>query len=72
LELIVMLLKQLAASGHAQATALYSKVSARHGDHDVETRQVGFLIVPEVLTAEEWVARYSPKDDPPGGADEVG
>lgn len=67
-----MLLKQLATSGHAQATALYSKVPARHGDHDVETRQFGFLIVPEVLTAEEWVATYSPKDDPLGGADEVG
>ncbi len=66
LELVVMRLKQLAASGHTQATALFTKLSQPHSAVDVEeARRHGYLVVPEVLTEEEWEALYSPKDDPP-------
>jgi len=69
LELMVMKLKQLTATGHARASALYLKFKQRHTppeEHGKFTeRRVGYLIVPEELTPEEWVAKYSPKDGPP-------
>lgn len=65
LEIVVMTLKQVAAGGHAQAAALYMKVSDRFGRVDPEERKAGYLIVLERLTEEEWEALYAPKDDPP-------
>ncbi len=65
LELVVMTVKQMAASGHAQATALYSKFAQRHSRQQSEPVKFGFLIVPETLTDEEWDAIYKPKDGPP-------
>ncbi len=65
LELVVMTLKQLAASGHHQGTKLFDALLTRHGTQEPPTRKLGYLIVPEVLSEEEWEARYSPKDDPP-------
>lgn len=69
LELLVMKVKQLAASGNAQATALYTRVAERFGPQGRRDQDVGFLVVPERLTIEEWEARYSPKDHPPEGAE---
>lgn len=71
LEVIVMKVKQLAASGHAQATALYTRIAERHGRQDTGAGPAGYLVVPERLTPEEWEAKYSPKDGPPGEAEEV-
>lgn len=66
LEVVVMTLKQMAASGHTQTTALYTKVSDRFGREDPTECKAGYLIVPEACaTVEEWEALYSPKDDPP-------
>ena len=69
LELIVMTLKQLTATGHAAASALYMKCVARHGTQQNSDQPIGYIVVPEALTREEWEARYMPKDDPPGKAD---
>lgn len=66
LEVIVMTLKQLTAAGHARASALYMQFTERHARQETTQSPVGFLVVPEELTEEEWVARYSPKDGPPG------
>ena len=65
LELIVMLVKQLAASGHQQATKLYTAVLEKYGRQESNQQKVGYLIVPEVLTQEEWTEKFSPKDEPP-------
>jgi hypothetical protein len=66
LEVIVMTLKQLAAAGRSSASALYLRFSERHNQQETTQHSVGYLVVPEELTPEEWVARYSPKDGPPG------
>ena len=67
LELLVLKTKRLAASGNVKATELYTRIAERFGPRDVDPlKKIGFLVVPEVLTEEEWEERYSPKDDPPG------
>jgi hypothetical protein len=65
LELIVLLVKQLAASGHQQATKLYTAVLEKYGRQEPNNSKVGYLIVPERLTMEEWVEKFSPKEKPP-------
>ncbi len=65
LELIIMLVKQMAASGHHQATKLYTSVMEKYGRQEPDNRVIGCIVVPEVVTKEEWVAKYSPKDKPP-------
>ena len=65
LELLVMTCKQMAVSGHHQATRLLDDISDRFGPQDSQHSAHGFLVVPQKLTEEEWVAKYSPKDDPP-------
>ncbi len=65
LELIVMLVKQLAASGHQQATKLYTAVLEKYGRQEPNNQKVGYLIVPERLTMEEWTEKFSPKEKPP-------
>ena len=69
LELIVKTLKQLTATGHAAASTLYIKCVARHGTQQAPDQPIGYIVIPEALTREEWEARYSPKDDPPGQMD---
>ena len=69
LELIATKLKQLAAAGNHGAAALYTRVAARFGRQPTEDNQVGYLIVPAPITKEEWIAKYAPKDEPPGDPD---
>ena len=57
--------KQMAVSGHLQATKLLDDISDRFGPQDSQHSGHGFLVVPEVLSEEEWQARYMPKDDLP-------
>lgn len=71
LEVIVMTLKQLTASGHAAASTLYMKCVARHGTQQNSDQPIGYIVIPEALTREEWEARYSPKDDPPGDGNDI-
>ena len=70
LELIAMMLKQLAAAGNHRAAALYTRAAARFGRQPTENNQVGYLIVPAPITKEEWIARYAPKDKPPNEIDD--
>lgn len=65
LELVIQTLKQLAAAGHAAAAALYTRYLDRYAPSGGSQDRVGYLVVPEMLTEEEWEARYSPKDNPP-------
>ena len=62
LELIVMTVKHLSAAGQTQASNFYTRIlekfGTQHNDHD----EIGYLVVPEKLTEEEWEAKYSPKD----------
>lgn len=71
LELIVMMLKQLTATGHAAASTLYMKCVARHGTQQLSDQPIGYIVLPEALTQEEWEARYMPKDDPPGDPNDI-
>lgn len=71
LEVIVMTLKQLTATGHAAASTLYMKCVARHGTQQNSDQPIGYIVVPEALTREEWEALYSPKDDPPGDRNDI-
>lgn len=66
LELIVMVVKQMAASGHQQATKLYTDLMEYHGRQEPSGEGVGWIVIPERLTREEWEAKYSPKDALPG------
>ena len=65
LELIIMTVKQLAASGHQQATKLFTGLMEKYGRQDPINQEIGYLVVPERLTIEEWKAKYAPKDEPP-------
>jgi len=58
-------MKQLAVSGPRAAATLYTSYMERYSRPAPPEHPVGYLVVPERLTEEEWVARYSPKDDPP-------
>lgn len=71
LELIVMILKQLTATGHAAASTLYMKCVARHGTQQAPDQPIGYIVIPDALTREEWEAQYSPKDDPPGDGNDI-
>jgi hypothetical protein len=71
LEVVVMTLKQRAASGDPKAGAVYTDYVDRFGRQEHAHRDVGYLVVPEVLSEEEWEARYSPKDDPPDEEESV-
>lgn len=71
LELVIMMLKQVAAGGRAAAATLYTQFLDRYAPSASPQDEVGYLVVPERLTEEEWEARYSPKDDPPEEAAQV-
>lgn len=65
LEIVVMAMKQLAVSGPKAAATLYTTFIERYSRPASPEHPVGYLVVPEVLTEEEWEARYTPNDDPP-------
>jgi hypothetical protein len=60
LEAIVMTLKQLAAPGHVRASKLYMRFVKRYGTQETAGQKIGYIIIPEALTREEWEARYAP------------
>ena len=66
IELVLILLKQLAASGDQRAFKAFTDLEKRFGPVDLDGKTVGYLVVPEQLTPEEWIAKYSPKEPPPG------
>lgn len=68
-ELVLILLKQLAASGDQRAFKAFTDLEKRFGPVDLNGKKVGYLVVPEQLTPEEWVAKYSPKEPPPGDSE---
>ena len=68
-ELLIKTAKTLAASGHQQATKLYTYVLGKYGTQEPVNREIGYIMIPEALTREEWEAKYMPKDDPPGQPD---
>lgn len=71
LEVIVMTLKQLTATGHAAASALYMGFVERHGTSQAPDQKSGYIVIPQRLSREEWEARYMPKDDPPGDPKDI-
>jgi hypothetical protein len=71
LEVVVMTLKQLTASGHVRASKLYMRFVKRYATQETGDQEIGYIILPERLTREEWEARYSPKDDPPQNMTDV-
>jgi hypothetical protein len=66
IELVLILLKQLAASGDQRAFKAFTDLERRFGPVDMEGKKIGYIVLPESLTREEWEAKYSPKDPPPG------
>lgn len=71
IELVLILLKQLAASGDQRSFKAFTDLEKRFGPVDLDGKKVGYLVVPEQLTPEEWVAKYSPKEPPPSEMEEV-
>lgn len=65
LEIVVMTMKQLAVAGPKAAAMLYTSYLEHYSRPAPPEHPVGYLVVPEVLTEEEWEERYTPKDDPP-------
>lgn len=66
IELVLVLLKKLAASGDQRAFKAFTDLERRFGPIDSDEQKVGYIVVPEALTREEWEAKYAPKDVPPG------
>jgi hypothetical protein len=60
-----MKLKQMAGLGNPQATKIYTDVMETYGPQEAPPGSAGYLVVPETLTLEEWVAKYSPPMSPP-------
>jgi hypothetical protein len=71
IELTLITLKLLAASGDQRAFKAFTDLEKKFGPMDVDGKKVGYLVVPEQLTPEEWVAKYSPKEPPPSKMEEV-
>jgi hypothetical protein len=63
LELILLSLRNRAAAADVKAFKAYSDLQARFEPPEA-TRQGGYIVVPEVLTEDEWEAEFSPKDEP--------
>jgi hypothetical protein len=49
-----------------RAFKAFTGLEKQFGPIDPDQPQAGYLVVPETLTEEEWIAKYSPKDPPPG------
>lgn len=43
---------------------MFGEITEKFGNSQQEAPKHGFLLVPEELTGEEWIARHSPKDGP--------
>ena len=66
LEVILMVLREKAFRGDRRAIKTVQEFDAKYSTiTEPAPPGVGFLVVPEGLTKEEWIARYAPKDDPP-------
>jgi Family of unknown function (DUF5681) len=65
IELVILKLKQMAGLGQPQATKVYTDVMGTYGPQEAPPGRVGYLVVPERLTLEEWVAKYSPPRELP-------
>jgi hypothetical protein len=63
--LILPSLRNRAAAADVKAFKAFSDLQARLGPQEPQNRG-GRLVVPEVLTEEEWDALYAPKDEPVG------
>jgi hypothetical protein len=68
LELVVLLLKALAAAGDQRAYRALMDLDQRFGAQEGD-KVAHFIVVPERLTQEEWDALYSPKDQLMGDDD---
>jgi hypothetical protein len=66
-----MTLKQLAAAGGVRASKLYMRFVKRYGTQETAGQKIGYIIIPEALTREEWEALYAPKDGPPPEANDT-
>ena len=69
LELVLLLLKQMAAAGDQRAYRSLMDLDRRMtpAGHGAAAR---YLIVPERLSEEEWEAKHSPKEVPPSDGEE--
>jgi hypothetical protein len=63
LELILLMLRNRSFEGDPKAFKAFQDLDARFGPREA-TGRVGYIVVPERLTEEEWEALYSPKDEP--------
>jgi len=52
IELVLILLKQLAASGDQRAFKAFTNLEKQYGPVDIDAKKVGYLVVPEELTEE--------------------
>ncbi len=66
LKLVFMVLREKAFKGDRRAIKTLQDFDAEYNrTAEPPPPGIGFLVVPERLTMEEWTARYSPKDEPP-------
>jgi Family of unknown function (DUF5681) len=66
LELLFMVLREKAFKGDRRAITTLQDFDAKYNrTAEPPPKGVGFLVVPERLTKEEWIERYAPKDKPP-------
>jgi hypothetical protein len=66
LEVILMVLREKAFRGDRRAIKTVQEFDAKYSAiAEPPPEGVGFLVVPERLTTEEWIEKYSPKDAPP-------
>jgi hypothetical protein len=69
IELVLILLKQLAASGDQRAFKAFIDLEKRFGPVDLDGKVIGYLVVPEELTPDEWMTQYAPKDPQPADSE---
>lgn len=66
LELLFMVLREKALKGDRRAIKTLQDFDAKYNRNaEPPPEGVGFLVVPEGLTKEEWIEQYAPKDEPP-------
>ena len=71
IELTLITLKLLAASGDQRAFKAFTDLEKKFGPVAMDGKKVGYLVLPEELAEEEWMAKYSPKEPPPSKMEEV-
>lgn len=66
LELLFLVLREKAFKGDRRAIKTLQDFDAKYNRNaEPPPEGVGFLVVPEGLTKEEWIEQYAPKDEPP-------